>query len=71
MPERRPAPIPTPQAQGGGCMPAQWVCGDSHALCTQLTLDTSGMWGLLLASEVASRKVCRIFIHAVGSRNYT
>lgn len=52
-------------------MPAQWVCGDSHALCTQLTLDTSGMWGLLLASEVAFRKVCRIFIHAMGSRNYT
>lgn len=37
-------------------MPVQWVCGDSHALCTQLTLDTSGMWGLLLASEVASGK---------------
>lgn len=52
-------------------MPVQRVCGDPHALCTQLTLDTSGMWGLLLASDMASRKVCRIFIQAVGSRNYT
>lgn len=70
MPERRTAPAAAGPGAEGACLFSGSAGIPMHcALSSHWTQVACG--GLLLASDVASWKVCRIFIHAVGSRNYT